>query len=122
MTPESKLVRNELVRKFAEQMRRELDAPVNAAKGDDWIPTSVEEHRHEIMYHLVKLLLAVEEGDLAGIREFTADTANHLAMLADSFGVLDNPDYTATEYHGERQRQMANAMIEILFPALEESF
>lgn len=121
MTAESKAARDELVRKFAEQMRRELDAPVNAAKGDDWIPISVEEHRHEIVYHLVKLLLAVEEKDLAGIREFTADTANHLAMLADSFGVLDNPDYTGTEYHGERHRQVADAMIEVLFPDPEDA-
>lgn len=106
--------RDRLVALFAEQMRRELDVPINTEKGDDWELASTWEHEHEIVYHLVKLLLAIGDGDLAGIREYTADTANHLAMLADTFGVLDEPDYTPSEYRGHEQRVAADRMLDVL--------
>lgn len=105
--------RESLVQRFAEQMRHELDLPVNTAKGDYWALLPIEDHLHEVVYHWVKLLRAVKSKDLAGIREFSADTANHLAMLADAFGVLDDPDYTPSEYHNEGARETAAAVLSI---------
>ncbi len=110
--PGGNTLRDELIAKFAAQMRIELDAPINAAKGDDWKEAPLEEQLHEIMYHFVKLRWAIHEKDLAGIREFAADTANHLAMLADTFGVLDNPDYAEGEYVGHDQRVTADRMLD----------
>jgi hypothetical protein len=80
--------RTAAVQKFAKRMAQEL--AMNAYKGD-WTKGDVYEQVDEIMYHVAKLVFALEADHKQAIGEYAADVANHALIVADRMGVLDEP-------------------------------
>jgi hypothetical protein len=74
---------------FLEMMNTELHA--NAGKGDrpGWLSMTPQTAMLEIHYHSAKLQKAVKDGDVDGIKEYSADVANMSMMMADIFGCLE---------------------------------
>lgn len=77
---------------FITLMESELHA--NAGKGDrpGWLSMSPAVGMLEIYYHTAKLQKAVKDGDIARIREHSADVANMSMMLLDICGGLLTPN------------------------------
>lgn len=72
-----------LVRQMAAQMEAERKA--NEFKGGDWQSSSRDEVRHDLLYHVVKLLAC--EGHTA-LTEYAADVANCAAIYGSHGGGL----------------------------------
>lgn len=72
-----------LIGVFSALMRKELLA--NSKKGDRpaWLKLTARDIVSDIYYHTGKLQLAVEEGNLEKIREYSADVANLALMVVD---------------------------------------
>lgn len=81
------------VDRFADLMRRELDA--NAHKGG-WSEMTPEALVNEVWWHTAKLALAVREGDQLGVAEFAADVAN-LAMMTYEQAVVSDSTEEASD-------------------------
>lgn len=79
---------DEVLKPFFILMEKELHA--NSGKGDRpaWLQMSSETCLLEIYYHLAKLQKAIKDGDLEGIREYSADVANMSMMMVDINGLL----------------------------------
>jgi len=75
------------VDRFAEEMKRELEANV-PEKGSAWDDCPSGKMMDEVEYHVEKLRAALEEGDKEKIREHAADVGNNAMMLADLVGVI----------------------------------
>lgn len=73
---------------FINLMDKELNA--NSGKGDraGWLSMSPDVAMLEIYYHAAKLQKAVKDGDLDGVKEYSADVANMSMMLLDVCGGL----------------------------------
>lgn len=108
--------RQRLLEGMTLQMRHELVA--NAHKGVEWRTDPLAEHEHELVYHMVKLILACRAGMSDAIREYAADVANHAAMVADSFGALEIPvtddDESYDAIGSEELRGLANMLLRTL--------
>lgn len=95
---------DDVLRPFVSMMEAELHA--NSGKGNrpGWLAMDGKTCLLEIYYHLGKLQKAAKNGDLDGVREYSADVANMSMMLADIFGVLEvGPDQPtpAMDVHGK---------------------
>lgn len=103
-----------LVERMAAQMRAELAA--NAFKGDEWETAKPDDLRHELAYHVVKLLCCFGP---EATTEYAADVANCAAILADRLGGLQKlqagnlTDYTATPAP-DYMRTLADNILELL--------
>lgn len=112
-------VREQLVDRMAVQMRRELLS--NAHKGTEWREADPADLDCDVLYHVLKLSLAVKAKDKDAVREYAADVANCAAILADHFGVLENPGNPedAAEYDGHGNEAL-HAFADRLYDEIQE--
>lgn len=72
--------------RFAQSMREELEA--NKPKGN-WLDADVDAVVQDLVYHVAKLVIAVQKDDEAAIHEYAADVANEAMIVADIKGVIN---------------------------------
>lgn len=82
---------------FTNAMQHELEA--NAHKGD-WRDVTSAEVVHEVLYHAVKLALALAAGHKRAVLEYSADVANSALIAAHSSDALH--ESLADGLHAER--------------------
>lgn len=89
-------------------MKREL--MVNAWKGDSWRTISATDLATEVIYHALKVAVAVGlDSELrdSAILEMCADVGNCAAMLADAIHALDEQPEPVPEYDSDDEMRKA---------------
>jgi hypothetical protein len=88
---------------FSNEMQNQLDINTRL-KGGDWESFNNVGHiMNEFEYHKAKLWLAIKEDNLDAIKEYSADCANYLVFLCNSYNLLENKepnDFVIEMYEG----------------------
>lgn len=108
----------QLLERMARQMTEELAA--NTFKGDQWLDADPGALEHELLYHVVKLLLSGRAQNTEGVTEYAADVANCAAILADKLGGLRKPQPGNATLYIELPKDDLRAAADRMLAALDD--